>query len=311
MSAAVSAAGAGARVLVATKSALGAGNTGRAQGGIQAAVGDDDSTESHFEDTFAAGHRTARPELVRRLADGGPDAIAWLAAIGVSFTRDEGRLRLLRCGGATRKRLLQAGERTGAEMVKALRAAVRASRRRGLGVDDARRPGARGRRMARDAGARRQRHAADGARPRGGAGGRRRAARRGRRARDRQHEPPGRHPRGAADGAGARRRGPRARLVAAPPHRVGLAGEPRRVRPARDHPCLRGDAARRRRRALRRRARPARRGRPGDHRHRRGGPRRRGARRQRRRLARHHRDRPRERRRASPPSASPTSTTAT
>jgi aspartate oxidase len=127
MSAAVSAAGAGAQVLVTTKSALGAGNTGRAQGGIQAAMGDDDSTASHFEDTFAAGHRTARPELVRRLADGGPDAIAWLSALGVSFTRDEGRLRLLRCGGASRKRLLQAGERTGAEMVKALRGAVRAS----------------------------------------------------------------------------------------------------------------------------------------------------------------------------------------
>lgn len=127
MSAAISAAGAGAAVLVTTKSALGAGNTGRAQGGIQAAVGDDDSTESHFEDTFAAGHRTARPELVRRLVDGGPGAIEWLTGLGVAFTRDDGRLRLLRCGGATRKRLLQAGERTGADMVKALRVGVRAS----------------------------------------------------------------------------------------------------------------------------------------------------------------------------------------
>ena len=127
MSAAISAAEAGASVIVATKSALGAGNTGRAQGGIQAAVGDDDSTESHFEDTFAAGHRAARPELVRQLTEGGPDAIAWLDRLGVSFTRDDGRLRLLRCGGATRKRLLQAGERTGAEMVKALRGGVRAS----------------------------------------------------------------------------------------------------------------------------------------------------------------------------------------
>jgi L-aspartate oxidase len=127
MSAALCAREAGASVLVATKSALGAGNTGRAQGGIQAALGEDDSTASHFEDTFAAGHRAGRPELVRRLADGGPDAIAWLESLGVVFSRDEGRLRLLRCGGATRKRLLQAGERTGAEMVKALRSAVRAS----------------------------------------------------------------------------------------------------------------------------------------------------------------------------------------
>ena len=127
MSAAVSAAEAGASVLVTTKSALGAGNTGRAQGGIQAAMGDDDSADSHYEDTFAAGHHAARPELVRRLAEGGPGAIAWLGSLGVAFTRDDGRLRLLRCGGASRKRLLQAGERTGAEMVKALRVAVRSA----------------------------------------------------------------------------------------------------------------------------------------------------------------------------------------
>ena len=126
MSAALAARAAGAWVTVVTKSALGAGNTGRAQGGIQAAIGDDDSAESHFEDTFAAGHRAARPALVRQLTGAGPDAIGWLESLGVTFSRDDGRLRLLRCGGASRKRLLQAGERTGAEMVKALRAAVRA-----------------------------------------------------------------------------------------------------------------------------------------------------------------------------------------
>jgi L-aspartate oxidase len=126
-SAVVAARAAGARVVVATKSALGASNTSRAQGGIQAAIGDDDSVESHFEDTFAAGHRDGVPDLVRGLTESAPDAIAWLERLGVAFSRDDGLLRLLRCGGASRKRLLQAGERTGAEMVKALRAAVRAS----------------------------------------------------------------------------------------------------------------------------------------------------------------------------------------
>jgi len=127
MSAAVAARDAGADVLVVTKSALGASNTGRAQGGIQAAVGPDDSTGDHFEDSFAAGHEHARPELLRTLVDGGPDAIAWLSALGVEFTRDGDDLRVIRCGGARRPRLLQAGERTGAEMVQALRGAVRAS----------------------------------------------------------------------------------------------------------------------------------------------------------------------------------------
>jgi L-aspartate oxidase len=127
MSAAIAAREEGARVVVATKAALGASNTGRAQGGIQAAVGDDDSVEAHCRDTLAAGHDHGDPDLVRTLTHSGPDAVRWLESIGVAFSRDGGRLRLLRCGGASRRRLLQAGERTGAEMVRALRAAVRAS----------------------------------------------------------------------------------------------------------------------------------------------------------------------------------------
>ena len=126
MSAAVAARAASAHVVLATKAALGASNTGRAQGGIQAALGDDDSVESHREDTFAAGHENADPALVQALTHSGPEAIAWLREIGVEFTHDDGQLRLIRCGGASRRRLLQAGERTGADMVQALRAAVRA-----------------------------------------------------------------------------------------------------------------------------------------------------------------------------------------
>ena len=126
MSAAITAADAGASVLVVTKSALGASNTGRAQGGIQAAVGPEDTPDTHFRDTFAAGHDRGEPSLVRRLTQDGPGAIRWLAGLGVPFTEDDGELRIIRCGGASRPRLLQAGERTGAEMVKALRAGVRA-----------------------------------------------------------------------------------------------------------------------------------------------------------------------------------------
>ena len=256
-------------VIVTTKSALGAGNTGRAQGGIQAAMGDDDSPESHYEDTFAAGHHAARPELVRRLADGGPTRSPGSTSLGVAFTRDDGRLRLLRCGGASRKRLLQAGERTGAEMVRALRAAVRAS---GAEVWEATRlvdlePVGDGWRATVAPGGNGTRRTVRAARR--GARRRRGPARRGRRARRRQHQPPRRHPRGAAAGARAGRRGARARLLAAPPDRLGVARGSRRLRPARDHPRLRRHPPRRRRRALRRRAGPARRGGPGHHRRRR------------------------------------------
>lgn len=130
MSAAIAARDAGASTLIVTKSALGASNTGRAQGGIQAAVGQGDTTDSHYADTYAAGHDAADPELVRTLVEGGPDAIAWLASLGVAFSREGERYRVIRCGGASRERLLQAGERTGADMVQALRAAVRAGNSR-------------------------------------------------------------------------------------------------------------------------------------------------------------------------------------
>ncbi|MDH3725845.1 MAG: FAD-dependent oxidoreductase, partial [Thermoleophilia bacterium] len=92
MCATLSAAQAGASTMVVTKSRLGASNTSRAQGGIQAAIGFDDSIESHLEDTLEAGHNDARPELVRTLTAAGPEAIEWLDMIGVEFSRDDGEL---------------------------------------------------------------------------------------------------------------------------------------------------------------------------------------------------------------------------
>ena len=59
-----------------------------------------------------------------------PAAIHWLEELGVEFTRENGGYRLARCGGATRKRLLQVGDRTGHAITKALRDACR-----GVGVE--------------------------------------------------------------------------------------------------------------------------------------------------------------------------------
>ena len=127
MSAALAARSAGATVAIATKSALGASNTGRAQGGIQAAVGDGRHRRVALRGHLRRRASRRRPELVRTLVGGGPDAIDWLASLGVAFSREGDGYRVIRCGGASRERLLQAGERTGADMVKALRAAVRES----------------------------------------------------------------------------------------------------------------------------------------------------------------------------------------
>lgn len=124
LAAAVSASRAGARVALATKGSIQACNSAKAQGGIQAAVGPDDSPEQHAADVWKSSHETADMRLVEVLTGEGPSAIHWLEELGVEFNRENGGYRLARCGGASRKRLLQVGDRTGHAITKGLRDAV-------------------------------------------------------------------------------------------------------------------------------------------------------------------------------------------
>ena len=127
--AALAAAHDGASVMLATKLGLASSNTAKAQGGIQAAVGPDDSPAQHAADVMAASHETANPVLVDALTGDAPAAIERLERFGVAFDHENGGYRLARCGGATRKRLLQVGDRTGHAIATALRAAVAADGR--------------------------------------------------------------------------------------------------------------------------------------------------------------------------------------
>ena len=127
LAAAVSAERAGAHVGLATKGALQSCNSAKAQGGIQAAFADDDSPEQHAEDVWRSSHETADRRLVEVLTGEAPGAIHWLEQLGVEFTRENGGYRLARCGGATRRRLLQVGDRTGHAITQALREAFEAS----------------------------------------------------------------------------------------------------------------------------------------------------------------------------------------
>src|SRR5881392_559243 len=128
LAAAVSAGRAGGRVAVAAKGSLQSCNSAKAQGGIQAAFGADDSPEQHAQDIWRSSHETANITLVEILTSEAPAAIHWLESLGVEFTKESpvngGRgYRLARCGGATAKRLLQVGDRTGHAITKALRQA--------------------------------------------------------------------------------------------------------------------------------------------------------------------------------------------
>src|SRR5689334_16434658 len=124
LAAAWAASRAGARVTVITKGSPASCNTGKAQGGIQAAVGGDDSPEQHAQDVYRSSHDTADMELVSVLTGEAPEAIAWLESLGVVFSREGDGYRLARCGGATAKRLLQVGDRTGQAIAHALRGAL-------------------------------------------------------------------------------------------------------------------------------------------------------------------------------------------
>jgi aspartate oxidase len=127
LAAAVTAEEAGARVALVTKGALQSCNSAKAQGGIQAAFGGDDSPEQHAEDVWQSSHETANRRLVEVLTSEAPAAIHWLEERGVEFTRENGGYRLARCGGSTRKRLLQVGDRTGHAITTALRDSLLAS----------------------------------------------------------------------------------------------------------------------------------------------------------------------------------------
>jgi aspartate oxidase len=127
LAAAVSAERAGARVGLATKGSLQSCNSAKAQGGIQAAFGEDDSPDQHAEDVWRSSHETANRRLVEILTTEAPRAIHWLEELGVEFTRENGGYRLARCGGASRRRLLQVGDRTGHAITQALRDALESS----------------------------------------------------------------------------------------------------------------------------------------------------------------------------------------
>ena len=123
---ALNARAAGYRVLLVTKAQVDEGSTRWAQGGIAAALADDDSPAEHEVDTLVAGAGLCDPIAVHALVTEGPDAVRRLIDIGARFdTDDSGDIALTREGGHLRDRIAHAGgDATGAEISRALVAAV-------------------------------------------------------------------------------------------------------------------------------------------------------------------------------------------
>ncbi|MFM8239409.1 MAG: L-aspartate oxidase [Actinomycetota bacterium] len=116
----------GRSVLLVTKGRVEEGSTVWAQGGIAAALDEDDSPEEHLHDTLVAGAGLCDVAAVRALVTEGPGAVRGLIGLGAHFDLDaSGALALTREGGHLRDRIAHAGgDATGAEVSRALVAAV-------------------------------------------------------------------------------------------------------------------------------------------------------------------------------------------
>jgi L-aspartate oxidase len=115
-------------VTLVTKAELSESNTRFAQGGIAAAMFDDDSVAEHIADTMRAGAGLNRLEAVEILCAEGPARINDLMALGVAFDRKNGELaRGLEAAHSYPRVLHAGGDATGLAIETALVRAVRAA----------------------------------------------------------------------------------------------------------------------------------------------------------------------------------------
>ncbi|MGE5300795.1 MAG: L-aspartate oxidase [Acidobacteriota bacterium] len=113
-------------VLVVTKDKPSESSTEYAQGGIAAAISDEDRVGIHFEDTLKAGDGLCKEEAVKTLVEEGPERIMELISWGAEFDREGMKLALTLEAAHSRRRILHAhGDSTGKELERVLLTKVR------------------------------------------------------------------------------------------------------------------------------------------------------------------------------------------
>ncbi len=116
------------RIAVLSKGSLENGSTYWAQGGVAAVLDDTDTVQSHVEDTLDSGAGLCREDAVRFTVEHSREAIEWLIAQGVPFTRDDEHARedggfefhLTQEGGHSHRRIIHAADATGAAIFNTL-----------------------------------------------------------------------------------------------------------------------------------------------------------------------------------------------
>jgi L-aspartate oxidase len=99
-----------------------------AQGGVASVLSEEDSFESHIQDTLKTGSGLSKREVVEMVVRDGPAMIRELMALGVEFSNREGAedLDLGKEGGHSKRRIVHAKDMTGRVVERALVAAVMA-----------------------------------------------------------------------------------------------------------------------------------------------------------------------------------------
>ncbi len=117
-------------VTVLTAAPIGQGSSSAwAQGGIAAAMSQEDTFGKHLADTLAAGAGIVDAKMARLMVEEGPDRILDLLSYGVPFDRDlEGKLLLSREAAHSERRIVRVkGDTAGKAIMEALISAVRAT----------------------------------------------------------------------------------------------------------------------------------------------------------------------------------------
>jgi L-aspartate oxidase len=109
------------RVVVLAKREVTDSATQYAQGGIAAALSDEDEIGLHLQDTLNAGDGLCNPEAAKVLVEDAPERIEELIQWGTEFDRQGTKLTFGREGAHSRNRILHAhGDSTGREILRAL-----------------------------------------------------------------------------------------------------------------------------------------------------------------------------------------------
>jgi L-aspartate oxidase len=115
------------KVALVTKQEIKESATNYAQGGIASVFSEEDTFDSHIQDTLIAGAGICHEDVVKMVVEEGPGVIKNLIEWGVEFTTSGDSYHLTREGGHSQRRIFHADDLTGRAIERALVSAAKNS----------------------------------------------------------------------------------------------------------------------------------------------------------------------------------------